>query len=83
MRTYLDIIKSAGSYKELAAKLGLKPERVRFWERRESIPTEHWRHVAASGIATLEELAEAAELQAATAAEARRLARTQAPDEAA
>lgn len=60
MRTHLQIIADAGGYKAAAQKLGQPAERVRFWERRKAIPPEQWKLVAGAGLATLEELAEAA-----------------------
>lgn len=58
MRTHLQIISDAGGYRALAKKLGLPAERVRFWERRKSIPADQWAAVAASKVASLKELAE-------------------------
>lgn len=60
MRTHLQIIADAGGYKSAAEKLGQPAERVRFWARREAIPPEQWKLVSDSGLASLEELAEAA-----------------------
>ena len=60
MRTHLQVITDAGGYKAAAERLGLMPNRVRFWERRQAIPPEEWAAVAQAGLATLEELARAA-----------------------
>jgi hypothetical protein len=60
MRSHLQIIGDSGGYRSLAEKLGQPAERVRFWERRKAIPPEQWKAVADAGLATLEELAEAA-----------------------
>lgn len=64
MRTHIAIIDDAGGYKGLAGKLGLPEARVRFWSRRGSIPAEMWRAVSHHRLATLEELAAAAEARA-------------------
>lgn len=61
MRTHLQIISDAGGYRKLADHLGLAAERVRFWERRRSIPLESWRAVEEAGVATRDELFDAAE----------------------
>lgn len=60
MRTHEQIIADAGGYRALAERLDLPESRVRFWERRESIPPEQWKAVSDAGLATLEELAVAA-----------------------
>lgn len=60
MRTHFQIIEAAGGYRALAEAIGQPPERARFWRRRKAIPPEQWKAVAEAGIATLEELAEAA-----------------------
>lgn len=64
MRTHQDIISDAGGYKALAQRMGLSPERVRFWARRGSIPPEFWRALKGAKAATLEELADAAATRA-------------------
>lgn len=64
MRTHLQIIADAGGYRALAEKLGEAPNRVRFWVRRESIPHNKWKAVADARVATLEELATAAAMDA-------------------
>lgn len=60
MRTHIQIIEDAGGYKQLAIHLHQKPERLRFWARRKAIPPEEWVTVAEAGVATLDELAQAA-----------------------
>ncbi len=60
MRTHLQIIKDEGGYQAVADRLEQPRERVRFWERRGAFPPEQWKSVADAGIATLDELAEAA-----------------------
>lgn len=61
MRTHLQVIEAAGGYQALAPALGLATSRVRFWQRRAWIPPEYWAQIANVGIATLDELAAAAE----------------------
>lgn len=56
MRTHDQIIKDAGGYRALAAKLGLPEDRVRFWERRKSIPPGQWAAVSSARIASFTEL---------------------------
>ena len=64
MRTHEQIIAGAGGYQKLAARINADdkalPDRVRFWSRRKSIPADQWLDVVASGVSSLEELAEAA-----------------------
>lgn len=60
MRTHSQIITDAGGYRAVAEALDQPPERTRFWERRKAIPPEQWKAAADAGLATLEELAEAA-----------------------
>lgn len=59
MRTHADIIAQAGGFQSLAERLGQPANRVRFWERRKSIPPGQWTLCAEVGVATLAELAEA------------------------
>lgn len=68
MRTHAQIVAEAGGYQALAVKLGLSSERVRFWERRGSIPADQWPAVARARVASLTELANAAALRSARAA---------------
>ncbi|MDO9334971.1 MAG: hypothetical protein Q7T61_01090 [Caulobacter sp.] len=56
MRTHEQIIEQAGGYKGLAAKVKQPEERVRFWERRKSIPAPYWMAVTEAGLATVDEL---------------------------
>ena len=60
----MQIIADAGGYRALADKLGETPNRVRFWVRRESIPHNKWKAVADARVATLDELATAAAMDA-------------------
>ena len=72
MRTHEQIIADAGGYQAAAAKI--RPNdatlvgRVRFWLRRKSIPADQWNAVVAAGLATLKELADAAEARRLTPA---------------
>src|SRR5690606_5442495 len=43
----------------LGSPPGVRPGRVRFWRRRNSIPAEWWSALAQSGVASLDELAAA------------------------
>lgn len=64
MRTHADIIHEAGGAAKVRARLGLEPnkfETVKSWFVRDSIPSEYWRRLADEGLATLHELALAAE----------------------
>lgn len=56
MRSHEQIIRDAGGYKALADKLGLPRERVRFWQRRKSIPVGSWQDCASRRIASMTEL---------------------------
>jgi hypothetical protein len=58
--THAQIVKRGGKDQEVAERIGAKPYQVRDWRLRNSIPSEHWKAFSDSGIATLEELAEAA-----------------------
>jgi hypothetical protein len=64
MRTHAEIIRDAGGPQKVRDRLGLDPkkfETVKSWFVRDSIPAEHWRRLADEGLATLHELAVAAE----------------------
>jgi len=62
MRTHAQIITDGGGYQAVASKIPLaEAARVRFWLRRDSIPGEFWAGFAKAELATLEELAVAAE----------------------
>lgn len=56
MRSHEQIIRDAAGYAELARRIGQPVERVRFWERRKSIPTPYWAALTGAGLATFEEL---------------------------
>lgn len=60
MVTHADIVARNGADAELALRLRVKSHRVRDWRLRDSIPSEMWQAFAEGGLATLEELAEAA-----------------------
>ena len=60
MRTHLQILSDAGTDGEIAARLGLKAHQPRDWRIRKSIPADQWIAFSTNGLATLEELAEAA-----------------------
>lgn len=63
MRAHRQIIEDAGGdqgiVKALGCASGVRPGRVRFWRRRNSIPAEWWSALAQSGVTTLDELAAA------------------------
>ena len=59
MRTHSDIVKAAGTAEYVAEMRGVSVHTARSWIARNSIPAEHWAGFAASGWATLEELAAA------------------------
>ena len=64
MRTHQDIIRDNGGVNRLRLKLGAgapKFETVKSWFVRDSIPPEYWRRFSDEGLATLHELALAAE----------------------
>lgn len=65
MRTHQQIIRDGGGYQALASKIDPSDPalsgRVRFWERRDSIPADQWNAVTSAGLASLQELADAAE----------------------
>jgi carbamoyl-phosphate synthase small subunit len=61
MRTFSHIIKDAGGSTALARKIGEDPNTVHAWKRGKSIPAAHWNAVVAAKLATLQELADAAE----------------------
>lgn len=70
MRTHAQIVEDGGGYKAVAEKLSLPSERARFWAMRDSIPGEFWKKVSDGGLATLEELAAAAEAKKAAGQDA-------------
>lgn len=60
MMTFPEIFKRTGPT-EMARKIGFDdPNTVHAWKRTESIPAPYWKAIADAGVATLEELAEAA-----------------------
>src|SRR5690606_20298579 len=63
MRAHRQIIEDAdgdqGIVRALGSPPGVRPGRVRFWRRRNSIPAEWWSALAQSGVASLDELAAA------------------------
>lgn len=64
MRSHSAIITDAEGPTAFHRKLELGEHQihaVRSWYQRDSIPPEHWRRISELGLATLEELAEAAE----------------------
>jgi hypothetical protein len=64
MRSHSSIIKDAGGPTVLHRTLGLEDEKlhaVRSWFQRDSIPPEYWPTMVDHGLATLDELALAAE----------------------
>lgn len=72
MRTHEQIIADAGGYQAAAARIrpndAVLVGRVRFWARRKSIPADQWNAVVGAGLATLKELADAAEARGRQAA---------------
>ncbi len=46
IRSHNEIIEEAGGYEAVADALDLPRERVRFWQRRQSIPHPYWSAVA-------------------------------------
>lgn len=60
MRTHSEIVKAAGTTEEVASARGVSVHTVRSWVQRNSIPADQWAAFAASGWASLEELAVAA-----------------------
>lgn len=61
MRTFHDIIDGAGGPTALARAIGDDPNTAHAWRRGGSIPATRWNALARAGIATLQELADAAE----------------------
>jgi hypothetical protein len=61
VRTFRQIVKDAGTDPDVAQKLGAKVHQPRDWRVRDSIPPEFWARCDALGIASLAELAAAAE----------------------
>lgn len=63
MRTHAEIIRSRPA-SLVSDALGVSLHTVRSWAQRKSVPAEHWAGVRDLGMATLEELAEAAAARA-------------------
>lgn len=63
MRTHQQIIEAASGPSALARALGIDAGTAKQWRRGDSIPAPYWAAIAAAGIATLEELAEAASMK--------------------
>lgn len=61
MRTHEQIIIDGGGTKAFAEAIGAPPNRVNQMRRSDSIPAPYWKSVVDAGLATFEELAEAAE----------------------
>jgi hypothetical protein len=59
MRTHADILAPKDD-QTLAAELNVSIHTVRSWRQRNSIPSEHWKAIVASGRATSDELIDAA-----------------------
>lgn len=60
MRTHEQIIVDADGPAKVGHAIGVEPGTVKQWKRLNSIPAPHWRAVVDAGLATLEELADAA-----------------------
>lgn len=60
MRTHAEIIDRPTRF---ARALDADPNTVKAWKRNNSIPAAHWAKVKRAGLATLEELADAAEIR--------------------
>ena len=58
--THSGIIERADGPAALARAIGQDPNTVKAWKRNDSIPAPHWQAIADKGVATLQELAEAA-----------------------
>lgn len=61
MRTHAEIVVAAGKSEEVALRRRVSVHTVRSWIQRDSIPSEHWAAFARDGVATTDELAQAAE----------------------
>jgi len=60
MRTHHQIIADANGPAAIARVVGVDPGLAKQWKRNGSIPAPYWSGLAAAGVATLEELADAA-----------------------
>ena len=64
MRTHVEIIKAAGTDAIVErAGLSVSVHTVRSWRQRGSIPGEYWKAISDAGLATLTELAAAADVR--------------------
>ena len=66
MKSHLDIIESAGGHRAFAERLSaaghqIDSDRTRFWVRRKAIPSDWWLAVSQAGLASLTDLAAAAD----------------------
>lgn len=59
-RSHAKIIEDYGGSAKVAHAIGAEPNTAKPWKRNDSIPSAYWNSIAKAGIATLEELAEAA-----------------------
>lgn len=60
MRTHEQIITDANGPSAVGRVIGVEPGTVKQWRRLGSIPAPHWKALVEHGLATLEELADAA-----------------------
>lgn len=63
MSSFPDILSRFDGPSDFARRVEVGAEAAKQIFKRKSIPAPHWRRISASGIATLDELAEAAELK--------------------
>lgn len=61
MRTHGQIISDAAGPAAVAKRISVRPGTVKQWRRLDSIPAAHWNAIVAAKLATLKELADAAE----------------------
>lgn len=61
MRTHQQIIEAGGGPSAVARSINADPNTVKAWKRSDSIPAPWWAAIAGASLATLEELAVAAE----------------------
>jgi hypothetical protein len=59
MRSHADIISEAGGPAKFAAAIGVSVDNSKAWKRLNSIPSPYWTVIVASGLAALDELANA------------------------
>lgn len=70
MRTHQQIIKDAGGPTSVAKVANAEPGTVKQWRRLDSIPGRYWVDLAAAGLATMDELGQAAKAKAQTQGQA-------------